>query len=793
MKKLCVIIMFAFVGAVSNAQNIYTAAGNGSNSYNIDNIPATSAGLVAAGAIALDKAGNIYIADMYNNRIRKVDVSTGIITTIAGTGNGGYNGDGILATTAEIYYPMAVALDTSGNVFIGDYSNNRIRKIDVSTGMISTVAGTGTYGFNGDNILATTAEITECTGMAVDQSGNVYFSDFANGRIRKINKLTGLITTIAGNGLIGYTGDNCLADTTRLNHAHGIAIDKYNNIYIADQDNDRIRKVDAVTGIITTVAGRGVYNIYNGDGIPADSAYFRNPTSVAVDDSCNIYIADEFNEMIHKVYHSTGLIFTIAGTGVGGNSPDGTPAVTALLNDPRGVAVDACGNVYISEYNNSRIRKIFSYALSTSFTNINCYGACTGTLNSLASGGASPFTYSWSGGLGSNPNHANVCAGSYYLVVTDMNGCKENFYFTLTEPNSILVNITTSQASCQADGGASAIAVGGISPYTYSWPNGSTLDHTTGLGSGNYILTVTDYNSCIKTKPFVITNNHSSFPSAPICMVTVDSSSLHNIIVWDKTTVTNVDSFIVYREISTGNYMPIARMPYAALSQFTDTVRTLYFPNTGNPNTGTFRYKIQCHDTCGDYSVLSPYHNTIYFLNNNGTFYWTQPYTIENGANPVASYVLMRDNLSNGNWQDVSSVAGTQQVVSDPLYAIYQATGSWRVRTQWSINCSPTKTASPAFGSSLSNIFSNYITVGLNENSIENKVAVFPNPATDNITIVIPQKAIIEILNIEGQIIKSINAIESTNNIDISSFANGMYFVKVKTDNEIAMKKFIKE
>jgi hypothetical protein len=356
------------------------------------------------------------------------------------------------------------------------------------------------------------------------------------------------------------------------------------------------------------------------------------------------------------------------------------------------------------------------------------------------------------------------------------------------------MTMTVNNASCNADGSASVNVSGGTPPYTYSWPNGSTTYNTTGLSSGNYILSVTDTNGCAATKNFVIINSPLSYQSVPICMVTVDSLSQHNIIVWDKSTVLNVDSFIVYREISTNNYEPIARLPYSAPSQFTDTVKTLYFPNTGNPNAGTYRYKIQCHDTCGGYSEKSPYHNTIYFLNSSGNFYWTTPYTIENGANPVASYVLMRDDNSTGNWHDVASVAGTQQMVSDPLYVIYQATGSWRVRTQWSISCSPSyKDVNTAFGSSLSNIYSNYITVGVNENSLNNRVNIYPNPANTKIEILTSKKSEIEILNIEGQILKSMNANETNTTIDISAFARGMFFVYVRTENGIAIKKFIKE
>jgi hypothetical protein len=286
--------------------------------------------------------------------------------------------------------------------------------------------------------------------------------------------------------------------------------------------------------------------------------------------------------------------------------------------------------------------------------------------------------------------------------------------------------------------------------------------------------------------------------SAKICMVSVDSLSQHNIIVWDKTVFTSVDSFIVYREIATNNYQPIARMPYDSLSQFIDTVRTAYFPNTGNPNSGTFRYKIQVHDTCGGYSDLSPYHNTIYLLNNGaGIFYWTTPYTIENGPNPVTSYVLMRDDHSNGVWHAVSSVAGSQQTVSDPLYAIYKDTASWRVQTIWNVSCTPTyKNTSANYNSSYSNIFTNYAS-GVNQNNLQADIRIYPNP-TSSVIVINCKNQFLEsasFTNIMGEIVYIVRNKNLSNDIqlDVSNLTNGIYFLNIKTDKGIVQRKIVKE
>ena len=288
--------------------------------------------------------------------------------------------------------------------------------------------------------------------------------------------------------------------------------------------------------------------------------------------------------------------------------------------------------------------------------------------------------------------------------------------------------------------------------------------------------------------------------SLHVCMVTVDSASQHNIIIWDKTSYTNIDSFIVYREIATNNYQPIASISFDSLSQYVDTTRTKYFPNTGDPNAGTYRYKLGAHATCGGYTGLSPFHNTIYILNNTGTFYWTIPYTIQGGSNPVASYVLMRDNLSNGTWVQVSSVAGTQQTVSDPLYAIYQNTASWRVQTNWSISCTPTarvqNNTQSNFSTSLSNVYTN------NPNAIKNnasatKLNIYPNPSNGKFVLEYSsleknQKTNVEVYNMIGKKVFSQNDLPANQTtLDLSTLSSGVYFLNLKTENSSVTKKIV--
>ena len=346
---------------------IVTVAGTGSDGYNGDGIAATIAQIGQPNSITVDGKGDVYFVSQENHRVRKVTASTGIITTIAGTGFAGYNGDGIVATSAQLNYPHGVALNALGNVYFIDQENHLIRKVTVSTGIITTIAGTGFYGYNGDGIMATSAEFSSGYDIALDGSDNVYFTDTYNHRVRKVTASTGIITTIAGTGSSGYNGDVIMATSASLGYPVGIALDESGNVYFTDYANRRVRKVTVSTGIITTIAGTGSYG-YNGDGIMATSALLRAPRGVALDGSGNVYIADYFNRRVRKVTVSTGIITTIAGTGSSGYNGDGITATSAQLSGPQGVALDGSGKVYIADTNNYRIRLLTSVLPTSSPT-----------------------------------------------------------------------------------------------------------------------------------------------------------------------------------------------------------------------------------------------------------------------------------------------------------------------------------------------------------------------------------------------------------------------------------------
>jgi sugar lactone lactonase YvrE len=354
-KLLFISFLPFFITGVSSstyAQIITTIAGNGIPGYSGDGGAATLAELNRADNVAMDRSGNIYISDAGNNCIRRIN-PTGIITTIAGSGTAGYSGDGGPATLAHLNNPVDLVVDTIGNIYFADYSNNAIRKINAS-GVISTIAGNGTAGYAGDGVAATIAELNGPQGIVFDNAGNLYIGDQLNNRVRKVNT-AGIISTIAGNGVGAYSGDGMAATASEVYNPDYLAIDAYGSIYICDNANQRIRKINT-SGIISTVAGTGISG-YSGDGIAATASEISWPGGIKVDNSGNLYIADCYNSRIRKV-NAAGIISTIAGAGVAGYSGDGGPATSAELNHPLGLILDIRGNILIADWYNNVIRSI---------------------------------------------------------------------------------------------------------------------------------------------------------------------------------------------------------------------------------------------------------------------------------------------------------------------------------------------------------------------------------------------------------------------------------------------------
>ncbi len=360
------VILFSVVSGLSvsgDAQTINTIAGTATAGYN-GNGPAVSAQLYYPGAVSLDASGNLYIADMMNAIVRKIDLA-GNISTVAGvaqTAPGFFAGAGGAATSATFsWYMMGVVPDGSGNLYIADAGSNVICKVN-GAGTISIFAGfSGVAGSSGDNGPATSATLNYPVAMAFDATySTMYIADCYNHKIRKIVMSTGTISTAAGTGAQGSTGDNGLATGAKLNYPAGVAVDAAGNVYIGDGGNNKIRKITLSTGNISTYAGTGSAGS-TGDGGTATSAKLNGPQGVALDASGNLYIADQMNNRVRKVTASTGNISLLAGTTVGFSGDGGAPAA-AQLNQPWALAVDASCNVYISDNANSRVRLITGLA-----------------------------------------------------------------------------------------------------------------------------------------------------------------------------------------------------------------------------------------------------------------------------------------------------------------------------------------------------------------------------------------------------------------------------------------------
>jgi hypothetical protein len=339
--------------------NIATFAGTGKGDFGGDLGPATSAQLNGPAGVAVDAAGNVYIADTDNNRVRKVAAGTGIITTVAGTGTPGYNGDAFAATAAWLNGPIGLAVNASGDLFIADEKNHRIRKVSAATGVISTVAGLGDRGCCGDGGFATEANLNFPAAVAVDAAGTLFIADSNNFRLRRVDPVTNIITTLAGTGTPGYNGDG-VATAARLSFAYGVTVDTAGNVYIADSGNDRIRKIVLSTGIISTVAGTGVAG-FGGEAGPAVAARIFHPEGITVNGAGDVYFGDAFNLRIRMLNVTTGLLTTVAGSGVPGSEGDSGEATAGQLADPAAVTVDAAGNLYIADYANHRVRKVSAF------------------------------------------------------------------------------------------------------------------------------------------------------------------------------------------------------------------------------------------------------------------------------------------------------------------------------------------------------------------------------------------------------------------------------------------------
>ena len=466
-------------------QVITTVAGNGTGGEQIssgDGGPATSASVTPNG-VTVDSAGNIYISDVFSSTIRKVNTA-GIISTVAGYVGEPmeFTGDGVQATKSSIYIQAqhnGLAVDKAGNLYIADNGHDRVRKVDTS-GIITTVAGTGMPGFSGDGGPATSAQLFNPCDVALDSAGNLYIADRSNARIRKVDT-HGNISTVAGIGLsANSSGDGGPATSAALATPLGVAVDKSGNIYIADQDGFVVRKVNT-QGIITTVAGNGTFG-YSGDGGPATSAQMASPYGVAVDGSGNIYIADYNNSRVREV--SGGTMTTAAGRGSGGIGDGGPPTDAGL--DPAAVAVDSAGNLYIADIEFNRIRKVTVGATPLPAPSISANGIVNGasfepgivagSWATIEGSNLSAVTDTWAnyifnGMLPTQVDNVSVMVGGESAYVYYVSAKQINFIVPPLPNGSTQVVITTSSGS----NAPVSATVAEFGPAFFAWPNNQVV------------------------------------------------------------------------------------------------------------------------------------------------------------------------------------------------------------------------------------------------------------------------------------------------------------------------------
>jgi protein gp37 len=459
--------------AASNG-NISTIAGNGNAGYSGDGGPATSAQLDDPFGVFVDSAGNIFIADTDNCLIR--EVSGGNIATVAGNPSAqplpcGYSGDGGLSTSAQLDVPESVFVDASDNIFIADTDNNRIRVVNTGTsaitvativiqpGDIQTVAGDGTAGYTGDGGAATAAELNMPDGVFVDGSENIFISDTVNSVIREVTGSSGVIATVAGDGTAGYSGDGGAATSAELDNPSNIFVDSSGDIFIADTDNYVIREVVASTGYIQTNVGNNTL-AYSGDGGSALNAELNTPGEVSVDGSGDLFIADTASSVIREVAAATGDIQTVAGNGTECADPttacgDGAAAVSAQLNNPYGMFLDAAGNVFIADTADNRIRVVNTGATAITIATIVIQ---PGDIATVAGNGTACLDSPTTCGDGAAATSAELA--SPYGVFVDSAGnifiadTQDNVIREVTASSGLINTVVGNYAACSPAGGA---------------------------------------------------------------------------------------------------------------------------------------------------------------------------------------------------------------------------------------------------------------------------------------------------------------------------------------------------
>ncbi|MBC7554446.1 MAG: Ig-like domain-containing protein [Taibaiella sp.] len=583
------------VRRINSTGTIATIAGNGTIGFSGDGGPATAAKTYYIHGVAADRSGNVFLTDRDVNRIRRVNTAD-TITTFAGSGggSGGYWGDGGAAAGAGLQNPDGVAVDTAGNVYIADEYNNRIRKVTPS-GIITTIAGNATVGYSGDGGPATAARLGGPRAVAVDDYGNVYIADAGFSRIRKVDT-SGIITTIAGTGSAGFSGDGGPATAAQVGYILGLAISRSGDLYLADNSSSRIRKISP-SGIITTFAGTGGLG-FSGDGGPATAAQLNYPSGVAVDTNENVYIADQYNHRIRKVSCTTPTVtitgsatlctgtpvtFTSSAAGTTWSSSDTTIALVNTAGVVTGVsagsatitfvATNSCGSGYATR--SVTVDTVAPSAGTIAGATTVCVGTTTLLTNSVT-GGSWSSSNTTVASINSAGTVYGITAGSAIITYTVTNGCGSSVATTT-------VNVNPAPLSAGIITGAAMVYIGTSTPLnntvsTGTWsssaPAIASVNTTSGLvygvNAGMATISYTVSNSCgsvMATHSINVTDTHSIvgqitgtskgislFPNPATNAVTIDMHHLKNV---KDLQLINLSGKSIYSAIVTGNLVTI--------------------------------------------------------------------------------------------------------------------------------------------------------------------------------------------------------------------------------------------
>jgi hypothetical protein len=679
----------------------------------------------------------------------------------------------------------SAAFGLNGNIYIGAYQNN----IDADPKFVSPSAGAGT-GFNGVTADWSLQSSSPCIDKG-DPSGTYPATDKAgNPRVRvcridmgayEYNTGVPLSASITQTMQILCHGAASAALTA--NAVGGAVSDTYSyswsNGATSSSVSGLLAGVHSVT-VSTTVSQCQVVASYT----VSEPAQIIISPSHKNDNACNA-----IDDGIASVNVSGG-VFPYAYLWANNNTSN---SISGLAPANYSVAItDKNGCVATNT--------ITIGSLSTTITpNFivkpdTCIGA-VGRINTSPSGGLGKYTFAWSTGS-SAQNISGLIAGNYTVTIADSLGCSITSVPTVgIYTKTITTTFTSVSANChKPNGSITANPSGGTNPYSYVWSNGSSAQTMNNIFAGNYTVNVTDKNRCVGTSSSSV-GTSPSIATPAICMVTVDSLSKHNMIVWDKTPFagTAIKSFIIYRDTANNNYAPIGKTPFDSLSQFIDTVRTLY-PANGDPNFSSWRYKIAMEDSCGNISSKSLYHQSLFIQNNSANFNWTD-YKIEGQPVPIPSlsnYLFQRDDFSTGNYVTIATLSASSNLSTDPQYSNFQSTANWRVQTQWSISCTPTK----AIKTTKSNTIKRAVG-GIKENELDRIVKIYPNPSRGRFTVEVNSSRSsvsmqLSIYDMLGQLMYSEAFIEKKKELNLN-LPKGIYQLQIETNLGKANKKMIVE